>query len=123
MKESQMFDLVKRALREYDRVFLVTHLSSKESWVRLCDVLLLPEEENINRRSLFLVEEGIDFPEGIHSVVLSQESAMKLHQLYLTYEFSDCFMAFPDHEQYGTIFHYVDAGIMTAEEAVRAIFM
>lgn len=118
-----MLDLVQKALQEYDKVFLVTHFFLQEEWERFCAVLLTLEEEHINDRILFLIEEEISYPESLNSVVLSHECAMKLYNLYLTYEFSDCFTIFSDCKQYGSIFHYVDTGIITAEEAVRAIVL
>ena len=123
MKEGKMLDLVQRALQKYDKVFLVTHLSSQEEWRRFCTVLQTLKEEHIDDRSVFMIEEGINHPEYMNSIVLSHEWAMKLYKLYLTYEFSDCFTIFSDCKQYGTIFHYVNTGIMTEKEAVRTLFV
>lgn len=123
MKDNVMRVLVQKALEEYDKVFLVTLLSSQEEWKRFYTIFMTFKEESIIGRILFLIEEGIDYPEDIGIVELSHENAMELHRLYLTYEFSDRFAIFADNMQYGTIFHYADTGIMTEEEVVRAIII
>lgn len=118
---NRMLDLVKKALQEFDEVYLVTHLSSQMEWGRFCDVFPTFIRENIDGKFLFMIEEGVNYSEGMHSMALSHDDAMELYKLYLTYEFSDRFTIFANNMQYGTIFCYADTGILTEAEVVRAI--
>lgn len=121
-KMDAVINLVQETLQEYDRVFLVTHLTSQEEWHRFCAVFPTLEGKYADIMPIFLLEEGVDCPRGLGFITLSHGDAQKLHKLYLTYEFSDRFAVFSDSMQYGTIFNYVDTGILTEEEAVRVIF-
>lgn len=116
-------DLVQNTLKEYGRVILVTDLSRQGQidWERFCTVLPVWEAVHDTRQIIFLLEEGISYTGEIPSMTLSHEDAEKLCKLYLTYEFSDRFTLFSGSVQYGNIFCYVDTGILTEGEAVRAI--
>lgn len=113
--------LLHKKLHEYNRVFLVTHLSPSEEWKQICAMLPALKKEITDNRLLFLIEEGITCPEDASCVVLSHEDARELYQLYLTYEFSDKFSFLSGNMKYGTIFNYVESGILSEEEAVKAI--
>lgn len=115
-----MFDRLKKMMDKYDKVFLVTYSLQQKEWKRICAVLS-GSEKIVDVMPFFLIEEGICCPKEIPSVQLSHEEACELSQLYLTYEFSDRFALISEQEQYGTIFNYVDTGILTEEEAVKAI--
>ncbi len=41
--------------------------------------------------------------------------------MYYMYEFSECFMVLDGNNQFGSIFNYVAAGIITFEQAVGAL--
>lgn len=55
----------------------------------------------------------------VRSVDLGQ--FMFIKKLYHTYQFSDRFQVISDETMYGTIFNYVDTGILTMEEAFDAL--
>lgn len=118
-----MLNLVKRVLQEYDRVFLVTHSSSQEEWKSFCNTFLFLKKEGMKDRFFFLIEEGVNCPQNINFMTLSHNETAEVYKLYLTYEFSNEFTVFSDCKQYGTIFNYINTGIMTAEEVVKAILM
>lgn len=116
-----VIELVRQTLQEQDKVFLVTRLSSQNEWRRFCKGLSALGETYADTAFAFLLEEGVDRPERFRSITVSHEEARELCGLYFTYEFSDRFVVFSDNRQYGTIFNYADTGIVTEEEAVKAI--
>lgn len=116
-----ILEMLREKLWEYNKVFLVTHLSPQEEWRRICSMVSVLKKEAADNRLVILLEEGVHCPEDISYIVLSHEDAKELYQLYLTYDFSDKFFFLSGNLQYGTIFNYVDTGILSEEEAVTAI--
>lgn len=114
-------DFVKKLLQDYDKAVLVTRFFPREEWSRFCTALSTVAESLADKGIVFLVEEGLECPEVFQSKVLPHKEAEELYKQYLTYEFSDRFSVFSDNMQYGTIFNYVHTGILTEEEAVRAV--
>lgn len=114
-----MYGFIRNLLQKYDKVFLVTRLFPQKKWDCFCSVFsrLISQASG----AFFLLEEGMDCPQKFNSVVISHQEAEDLYKLYLTYEFSDRFVAFADLNQYGSLFHYIETGILTEEEAVRVI--
>lgn len=123
MEINEILEWLQKILQKYDQIFLVTNLSVKgqEYWKQFCSVYSILEHSDEEIEYLFMVEEGMYCLENSHFITLRREDAGILRKLYLTYEFSDCFTLFADSVRYGTIFYYVDTGILTVEEAVRAI--
>lgn len=115
-----MLEMLKEVMNQYDKIFLVTYSPQQKEWNRICGVLS-ESGKIVDIMPIFLIEEGIDCPKDIPSIQLSHAEACKLRHLYLTYEFSDRFVLVSEQEQYGTIFNYVDTGILTEKEAVKAI--
>lgn len=52
---------------------------------------------------------------------VNEETAKKLYALYHTYEFADNFILLDKSSTFATIFNYVQTGILTPEEAWRAL--
>lgn len=53
---------------------------------------------------------------------LTKKEAQQLVDLYLTYEFSDQFLLISrETTNYASLFHLVDTGILTMEEAFEAL--
>ena len=115
-----MLELIQKALSEYDKVFLIADKSvyAGSDWERFCNVIQALEEKP---KIFLIIEEGVEYDLSFPHVVLSHQETEELWKLYMTYEFSDRFSVFPDGGQYGTVFGYSDAGILTEQEAAMAI--
>lgn len=114
-----MYGFIQNLLQEYDKVFFVTRLFPQKEWDCFCSVFSRLISKDL--RVFFLLEEDIDCPQQFNGAVISHQEAEDLYKLYLTYEFSDRFIAFAELNQYGSLFHYIETGILTEEEAVRAM--
>ncbi len=112
-----MYGLIQDLLLKYDKVFFVTKLFPQKEWDCFCSEF----SKWTNRKAFFLLEEGIACPNNFHSFVISHKEAEECYKLYLTYEFSNRFITLADFKQYGTLFHYIETGILTEEEAIRAM--
>lgn len=54
--------------------------------------------------------------------ILKQEEAVCLFRLYYMYEFSDHFLIIsPETRYYGNLLHFINTGILTTEEAAKAL--
>ena len=118
-----VIELVHKTLQKYNKIILVTRLVPQNVWSRFCNGLVKYKEESANFSFLFILEEGVSCPGDFCSITVSHEEAQELYKLYLTYEFSNRFEICSDNMRYGTIFNYVDTGIMTEEEAVNALLI
>lgn len=127
-----MLELIQKVLNEYDKVFLIADKSvyAGSDWERFCNVIQAMEKKSepgelfkkvLLKKILLIIEEGVEYDLSFPHVVLSHQETWDLWKLYMTYEFSDRFSVFPDGGQYGTVFGYSDAGILTEQEAVMAI--
>ncbi|WP_022755892.1 hypothetical protein [Butyrivibrio fibrisolvens] len=47
----------------------------------------------------------------------------ELLDLYYLYEFSDKFLVFENSSNYGSVFHYVDEGMISFEEAINSLIL
>lgn len=122
-----MLELLQKALNEYDRIFLIAAQSvyAGSDWERFCKVIRALDKKSAPderfKKVFLILEEGVEYTLDFPHVVLSHQETQELWNLYMTYEFSDRFSVFPDGRQYGTVFNYSDAGILTEQEAVMAI--
>lgn len=122
-----MLELIRKALNEYDKVFLIADKSvyAGSDWERFCNVIQALEKESkqgaLFKKVFLIIEEGLEYYMSFPHAVLSHQETWELWNLYMTYEFSDRFSIFPDGKQYGTVFGYSDAGLLTEQEAVMAI--
>lgn len=117
--EGAMYSLIQALLQKYDKVFLVTCLFPQKEWDCFSSIFTMYKSRDL--KVTFLLEEGINSPSHFDGLVISHSEAEYLYKLYLTYEFSDRFIVFADSTQYGTLFHYIETGILTEEEAIGAM--
>ncbi|MBR0091198.1 MAG: hypothetical protein IJP92_05835 [Lachnospiraceae bacterium] len=113
-------------LKEYEKVYLVT--SEFSGGGDLADHVLHVAEEGVTAsetggRILVLFSVGT---EGNSSPTVSfrkitAEEEKDLILLYYTYEFSDRFRLITDTDAYGTLWNYVQTGVLTREEALYAM--
>lgn len=62
--------------------------------------------------------------DNISAIVISEEDAEKLRKLYATYEFADNFTIITETgSTFGSIFNFVKSGILSTEEAWRALLI
>lgn len=55
--------------------------------------------------------------------LFSNEEELAIKRIYLMYEFSDKVRLLEDSSQYGSLYNYVENGLLTPEEAWRAALM
>ncbi len=89
---------------EFERVFVkiaALETFEKEIWVYSCN--------------------KIQYPEGLLYRRISVKEAEDLLQYYFMYEFSDKFYAVCYTHTYGSLFHYMNVGLLTMEEAAESL--
>ena len=53
--------------------------------------------------------------------VITRDEEREILDLYYMYEFSDKFLALENSSQYGSVFDYVEEGIISFDEAIRSL--
>ena len=53
--------------------------------------------------------------------LITYDEEQELLDLYHMYEFSDKFLVLENSHQYGSVFHYVDEGLISFEEAIKSL--
>ena len=89
-----------------DRVFLQNALNDKK--------YLIYMDENFSRKDFLDL-----FCKDKCDCLLTDDRS--IFELYSIYDFSDRLVIMTDSKQYGSIWNYVDAGILTIEEAIDAL--
>ncbi len=59
------------------------------------------------------------YHENAELITYSEEQ--ELLDLYHLYEFSDRFLVLENSSMYGSVFHYVDEGVLSFDEAIRSL--
>ena len=101
-------------LRDYDEVFLIT----ESRYIKM-----LAEDTGNARKVIGLlpIPPTGDMPFGF--IAVDEIQCSKLLKLYHTYEFSDRFQVITENSCYGGLDNYVKTGILTPEEAGKAVLM
>lgn len=105
-------------LSAYDKILFLSRGETK-----MAEILSSCPKKRLHDRKLFLLsqEDVPDLPDGIEEYRLDEKSAAALQRLYHTYEFSNKFIILSASDNFGTIWNYVETGVLTAEEALTAL--
>ena len=114
-----MEDKLEEALIQYDRIILL----DKTVTLRRDQICQYLDTLGGKRNILLLgTEEFICNANNCRYYQITDEEEKGLQKLYFTYEFSDRLIVLSKSLMYGDIWNYVETGIMTEEEAFRALF-
>ena len=103
---------VEKDLERFDRILLITNMCiiSFPAVVNVTNILILSVNEIPLDNNLLIAYRQI-----------TKEQETELLRMYRMYEFSDRFRVVSRDSRFGSIWNYVDAGILTEQEALEAI--
>lgn len=112
---------LEKDLEHYDRIVLITvgNQEYRDLLIQFCNSDML---KNCMKKILVLSDENLAEGKRYSCRKLSCQTIRQLKELYFMYEFSDRFQLLSREESFGGILDFVDAGILTKEEAIRALF-
>ena len=118
--KDELLEELKKDLEYYDRIVLIPALDI-EYHALLAQLDGMEGVRNSTKKLLILSTENL--AEGNHYSCrrISCQEMTQLKELYLMYEFSDRFQLLTQERCFGGILNFVEAGILTKEEALRAI--
>ncbi len=106
---------VKELLEAYDQVFMVMESHT----ARL--MFEISKRRAFKRRLLVLSTLAFIGHTSIKFAKIEADEALKLQRNYYLYEFSDRFQVVSKEDQFGTLYQYVETGILTDVEMVEAL--
>lgn len=109
---------LEEGLHRYGRIFLVMD----KGFARMLYEATV-HRQAVGKKVLALVTDGDGFENHAFAdfCKIGEEEAKKLCRLYYMYEFSDRFEVVARDSRFGTLFHYVDTGLLTAAEMADAL--
>ncbi len=118
MESKELIQSLQDMLSSYDKILFLPRGETK-----MAEILGgCPQERLQDKKLLLLSQEDVpDLPDGIERHQVDEESAASLKRLYHTYEFSNKFRMLSASDNFGTIWNYVETGVLTAEEALAAL--
>lgn len=118
--KDELLEELKKDLEYYDRIVLIPALDI-EYHDLFAQLDGMEGVRNSTKKLLILSTENL--AEGNHYSCrrISCQEMTQLKELYLMYEFSDRFQLLTQERCFGGILNFVEAGILTKEEALRAI--
>ncbi len=116
-----LLEELEKDLEYYDRIFLIPAVSQEylDLFIQFGDSDKL---ENCRKKILVLSDENLAEGKRFSCRKLPHQTVRQLRELYFMYEFSDRFQLLSQEESFGGILNFVDAGILTKEEAICALF-
>lgn len=109
-------DLEKK-LDQYDRVFLFERdVIWFEAVFAGSDAL-----KRCSKKIWIYSSSDVAYPEGISYGRICPDEEKELMNLYCLYEFSDRFHAISCNKSHGSLFHYVEQGLLSPAEMVEAL--
>lgn len=114
-KKKKSIQLLERAVGQFDRIFV---FENEE---------LIPEVFSENKtiaHKLLILSEKQMVPDTDNIIFqqITEEEKEQIINLYFTYEFSDKFtFVSRNNINYGGLFHFIDTGILSKEEAFEAL--
>ena len=111
-EKSNILAEVEKDLERFDRMLLITNMciTSFPAAVDTKNILILSVSEIPLDNNLQIAYRQI-----------TKEQETELLKVYHMYEFSDRFRVVSRDSRFGSIWNYVDAGILTEQEALEAI--
>ena len=120
--ESDMLEKLKSDIEEYDRIFLIREDEPLKE--KLLEAFFASEAvRETKRKILVLSTVGKNYGTGGRAEYrqITEENARSLLSLYHMYEFSDRFRLISTVEVCGSLFHFVEAGLLDTEEVWEAM--
>lgn len=115
-----IIEKIEKKLLSFDRIFLIVECEDgkgNESNSLTAKFLGSIADMEIKKNIAVLSTITISMlPNNVVYQKISKKEQKELLEFYYLYEFSDRFRILSRGKQYGTIFHYVDAGILTLDE-------
>ena len=108
---------LQNGLKKYDRTFFFCN-DAKLFEAAFAQSSLL---NNIRKKVRVYSCNGIRYSGRISLVTVSPEDEKIMLKIYRTYEFSDRFYVINSNELYGSLFHYMDTGVLTVEDVIKAL--
>lgn len=117
----RMISELERYLDVQDLVILIDIDKAKRIVERLCDSEAIQKTE---KRLAILSTVNYPKRQGNHVYVTVSEKEMnEILEIYRSYESSDKLTMFADSRNYGTMWNYVDSGILTPEDVFEALLL
>lgn len=116
-KHNDIVTELRDCLEQYDRVFLFCNNTKQFEilFVRSCVF------KNTQKKIWIYSCNEVCCSEPISRARISPEEERRMLEIYRTYEFSDRFYVIGFTDMYGSLFQYMDTGILTAEEIIEAL--
>lgn len=103
---------IEKDLERFDRVILITDM----------DVMPFPADMDVKNILILSVNAvPLESNSQITYRQITADQQAELLKIYHMYEFSDRFRVVSRDDQFGSIWNYVDTGIMTEQEALEAL--
>lgn len=119
--EGHIINWLEEKLCQFDKIFLIDAESL------LLQPFLRELENQISKSekvlTLFVYKEEICELSKLAYCQITEEQQNHLLNLYNLYEFSGAFYYVTKNNRYGTIWNYVDTGILTMQEAIRSLLV
>ena len=111
-KRTAILPEIEKDLERFDRILLITGM----------DIGAFPAV--VDAKNILILSVGAVSMEGNPQIAYRQitaEQQTELLKTYHMYEFSDRFRVVSRDSRFGSVWNYVDAGILTEQEALEAI--
>lgn len=108
---------LRHCLEKYDCVFLFCNNTKLFEDFFAKSLLLNEIKRNIKIYSCNKVR----YPERISHARIGLKEEKIILEIYQTYEFSDKFHVIDFNEMYGSLFQYMETGVLTVEETINAL--
>ncbi len=108
-------------LAVYDHIFLVPDKTVEED-ISVSGILRAGAGKTGDRKFLLLSASLITESVGFTYRQLMEEEQEQFLRLYYMYEFSDRFSVISRESAYGGLFHLVETGLLSMDEAAQALF-
>lgn len=119
--DTKLISRLETWLISYDHVFLVT-CEGEGTETFVSDILRAGVGKAAGRRILLLSAAPVTADIGFVCRQIGREEEKLLLQLYRMYEFADNFSVIEKTNAYGGLFHLVETGVLSVEEAAEALF-
>lgn len=119
MNKIRMF--LEKLLEGYDKIFLLKISEDKIPilYEKFCDVT---QNKFIEKKILFLFSKSIDIQKKtLDFIQISDTEIIEIQNLYFMYEFSNRFQIIEYNENVGTIWNFVNSGLLSEEDVIYAL--
>ncbi len=119
--EGHIINWLEEKLYQFDKIFLIDSESFLlQSFLRELENQISKSEKVL---TLFVYKEELCEISKFTYCQITEEQQNQLLNIYNMYEFSGAFYYVTKKNRYGTIWNYVDTGILTMQEAIRSLLV